>query len=134
MISPPVLDHCGMARLQCKNPEVPNGRTRPAGLFRVSRKLLSCWLHLKGLEGPRSHTWTCRAYQSLACLHQEKGEDDGADLEELKGAALLQLLEDGAQVAPAAARTLHVCLVALPPEQHARRVRKVLLEREEVLQ
>ena len=54
-------------------------------------------------------------------------------LEQLESAALLQLLEHGAQVAPAAARRLHVLLKRVAPEQHARRVRKVFLEGEKVL-
>lgn len=57
-----------------------------------------------------------------------------ANLEELKSAALLQLLEHGAKVTPAAARSFHVSLVVFSPEQHARRIRKVLLEREQLLQ
>jgi hypothetical protein len=52
----------------------------------------------------------------------------GGHLEQLEGAALLQLLEHGAQVAEAAARSLQVLLVAAPPEQLAGRVRKVLLQ------
>ena len=55
-------------------------------------------------------------------------------LEQLKGAALLQLLEHGAQVAPAAPRALHVFLKSIAAEQHPRSVRKVLLEGEVVLQ
>ena len=37
-------------------------------------------------------------------------------------------------MAPAPARGLHVCLKGVPPEQNARRIRKVLLEGEVVLQ
>ena len=64
----------------------------------------------------------CKCCQSLSYLEQ------------LKGSALLQLLEHGPQMPPAAPGLLQICLIVSPSKQGPRGICKVCLERKQVLQ
>lgn len=72
--------------------------------------------------------------QRLRCICKWCQLQASIYLEQLKGSALLQLLEHGPQMPPAAPGLLQICLILSPTEQGPRGICKVCLERKQVLQ
>ena len=90
--------------------------------------------HQKYDTGGAHKAQAARTASSYAVSQRDTAAEMEGHLEQLKGAALLQFLEHGPEMAPAPARSLHVRLEGVPAEQHAWRIRKVLLEGEVILQ